>query len=144
MVGEIILALVVLFLGWFFTAGKGAKNKRGRANAAVSKPQAATATPATGVKIKVKKWSGDDSVPLPIKALTRSQWDCLSDGIDGSRIVAVLPMDMYTPRPDGSSGHGSKTIKSLVKHGFLAENPDGGYVITDQGLRACETLNVKF
>jgi hypothetical protein len=110
--------------------------------------QAASAAPAADAKTQQRpkelKWSGEVSGPLPIKMLTRPQWECLSDGSEGRQIVAVTPFERFDARDDGRCGHPMKTITALEKHGMLFAGKAGVYQITDIGLRAYETLSVRY
>lgn len=86
------------------------------------------------------KWSGHKA-DLPIKQLTRQQWDCLSDVSD----VAPLKIKNdggYTFRGEAIWAYNSRTVNVLLKHGMLCEHA-GSVSITDKGLQALETLPVR-
>lgn len=89
-------------------------------------------------------WSGDETTALPIKTLSPHQSMCLNDASYGIRIVMVAPSERYTSPTEGFSGHPSKTVNSLIKHGFLLADGKGSYTITDLGLRANAQCNVRW
>jgi hypothetical protein len=90
------------------------------------------------------QWSGTTSGALPIKILTYKQYECLEDARYGFRIVAVPPAERKLPQPHKTRAHGLKTVSSLLKHGFLDPDSDGGYVISDHGLNALEVCTVRY
>ncbi len=89
---------------------------------------------------KSMKWSGKINGPLPIKTLTFNQNHCLSDAAFGKRIVQHRPGENYGDAPENIAFHSSRTVDTLVKHGFLMGDGKGAFVCTDLGLRAFETL----
>ncbi len=90
------------------------------------------------------EWSGHSTGMLRVKTLTYKQYDCLEDARYGFRIVAVPPSERKLPQPHKSRSHGLKTVASLAKHGFLADDGQAGYVITDLGLNALEVCSVRY
>jgi len=90
------------------------------------------------------EWSGTTTGALPIKILTYKQYECLEDARYGFRIVAVPPSERKQPQPHKTRAHGLKTVASLHKHGFLDDDGDGGYLITDHGLNALEVCSVRY
>ncbi len=90
------------------------------------------------------QWSGHVSGSLPIKILTYKQYECLEDGRYGFRIVGLPPSERKLPQPHKTRAHGLKTVASLTKHGFLDEDGEGGYIITDLGLNALEVCSVRY
>ena len=89
---------------------------------------------------KRMKWSGKIDGSMPIKNITYNQERCLGDASLGKRIIASSIDDSYRDAHDGFANHQSRTVNSLVKHGFLVADGTGAFVCTDLGLRAFETL----
>ena len=90
------------------------------------------------------EWSGTHSGNLRVKTLTYKQYECLEDGRYGFKIVAMPPSERKKPQPHKTRAHGLKTVASLAKHGFLADDQQSGYVITDLGLNALEVCSVRY
>ncbi|MBC7610712.1 MAG: hypothetical protein H7228_14270 [Polaromonas sp.] len=90
------------------------------------------------------EWSGDSSSTLRIKTLTYKQYECLEDARYGFKIIAVTPPERKKVQPRGTRAHGLKTVTSLAKHGFLADDGQAGYLITDLGLNALEVCSVRY
>lgn len=90
------------------------------------------------------EWSGTTTGALPLKTLTYKQYECLEDARYGFRIVGVPPSERKLPQPHKTRAHGLKTVDSLHKHGFLDDDGQGGYVITDHGLNALEVCTVRY
>ena len=90
------------------------------------------------------QWSGHVSGSLPIKILTYKQYECLEDARYGFRIVGLPPSERKLPQPHKTRAHGLKTVASLAKHGFLDEDAESGYMITDLGLNALEVCSVRY
>ncbi|OOG45120.1 hypothetical protein [Polaromonas sp. A23] len=90
------------------------------------------------------EWSGTVTGSLPVKILTYKQYECLEDARYGFKIVGVPPTERKQPQPYKTRAHGLKTVASLEKHGFLAKDPEGGFVITDLGLNALEVCSVRY
>ncbi len=90
------------------------------------------------------EWSGTTTGALPFKTLTYKQYECLEDARYGFKIVGVPPSERKQPQPHKTRAHGLKTVGSLLKHGFLDEDGEGSYVITDHGLNALEVCNVRY
>lgn len=90
------------------------------------------------------EWSGTVTGALPVKILTYKQYECLEDARYGFRIVGLPPTERKQPQPYKTRAHGLKTVASLEKHGFLAKDPEGGFVITDLGLNALEVCSVRY
>ena len=90
------------------------------------------------------EWSGTHSGNLHVKTLTYKQYECLEDARYGFKIVAVPPSERKKPQPHKTRAHGLKTVASLAKHGFLADDKKDGYVITDLGLHALEVCSVRY
>lgn len=90
------------------------------------------------------EWSGTVTGSLPVKILTYKQYECLEDARYGFKIVGLPPTERKQPQPYKTRAHGLKTVASLEKHGFLARDPEGGFVITDLGLNALEVCSVRY
>lgn len=90
------------------------------------------------------EWSGTTTGALPLKTLTYKQYECLEDARYGFRIVGVPPSERKLPQPHKTRAHGLKTVASLHKHGFLDDDGQGGYLITDHGLNALEVCTVRY
>ena len=90
------------------------------------------------------EWSGNSTGTLRIKTLTFKQYECLEDARYGFRIVALPPSERKQAQPHKTRAHGLKTVASLAKHGFLADDQLAGYVITDLGLNALEVCSVRY
>jgi hypothetical protein len=90
------------------------------------------------------EWSGTTTGALPVKILTYKQYECLEDARYGFRIVGLPPTERKQPQPHKTRAHGLKTVASLKKHGFLEEDAEGGYLITDRGLNALEVCSVRY
>lgn len=90
------------------------------------------------------EWSGSTRGALPLKILTYKQYECLEDARYGFKIVGVTTAARKDAQPHKTRAHGQKTVASLVRHGFLALNDEGGYVITDHGLNALEVCDVRY
>lgn len=90
------------------------------------------------------EWSGTTTGALPVKILTYKQYECLEDARYGFRIVGVPPTERKQPQPRKTRAHGLKTVASLKKHGFLEDDGEGGYLITDRGLNALEVCSVRY
>lgn len=90
------------------------------------------------------EWSGTVTGTLPVKILTYKQYECLEDARYGFKIVGLPPTERKRPQPYKTRAHGLKTVASLEKHGFLAPDPEGGFVITDLGLNALEVCSVRY
>ncbi len=90
------------------------------------------------------EWSGTVTGALPVKILTYKQYECLEDARYGFKIVGLPPTERKQPQPYKTRAHGLKTVASLEKHGFLAKDPEGGFVITDLGLNALEVCSVRY
>ena len=90
------------------------------------------------------EWSGTVTGSLPVKILTYKQYECLEDARYGFKIVGLPPTERKQPQPYKTRAHGLKTVASLEKHGFLAPDPEGGFVITDLGLNALEVCSVRY
>ena len=54
------------------------------------------------------------------------------------------PTERKQPQPHKTRAHGLKTVASLKKHGFLEDDGEGGYLITDRGLNALEVCSVRY
>ncbi|MEI8324969.1 MAG: hypothetical protein WCH44_06305 [Betaproteobacteria bacterium] len=82
-----------------------------------------------------KQWSGKDTGPFTVKSLTREQSYCLMALADGENVrkEGVL-------HEKGMRHFASRTLTSLVKHGFAQEDGKGGFVVTDHGLNAYNNL----
>ncbi len=85
-------------------------------------------------------WSRVITGPLPIRRLTRSQYDCLRDAIARFRIVEGDPFASRGDLPDDVRLHSARTVRSLERHGFLEANGRGALLCTDMGARAFEVL----
>lgn len=90
------------------------------------------------------EWSGTTTGALPVKILTYKQYECLEDARYGFRIVGLPPTERKQPQPYKTRAHGLKTVASLKKHGFLDDDGEGGYLITDRGLHALEVCSVRY
>ena len=90
------------------------------------------------------EWSGTATGTLPIKILTYKQYECLEDARYGFKIVGLPPTERKLPQPYKTRAHGPTTVASLAKHGFLNEDGNGAYVITDHGLNALEVCSVRY
>ena len=90
------------------------------------------------------EWSGTTTGALPVKILTYKQYECLEDARYGFRIVGLPPTERKQPQPHKTRAHGLKTVSSLKKHGFLEDDAEGGYLITDRGLNALEACSVRY
>lgn len=90
------------------------------------------------------EWSGTTTGALPVKILTYKQYECLEDARYGFRIVGLPPTGRKQPQPHKTRAHGLKTVASLKKHGFLEDDGEGGYLITDRGLNALEVCSVRY
>ncbi|WP_397411015.1 hypothetical protein [Polaromonas sp.] len=90
------------------------------------------------------EWSGTTTGALPVKILTYKQYECLEDARYGFRIVGLPPSERKQPQPHKTRAHGLKTVASLKKHGFLEDDGEGGYLITDRGLNALEVCSVRY
>ncbi len=90
------------------------------------------------------QWSGTTTGALPIKILTYKQYECLEDARYGFRIVGVAQAERKLPQPHKTRAHGLKTVASLLKHGFLDDDGNGGCVINDHGLNALEVCSVRY
>ena len=90
------------------------------------------------------EWSGTTTGALPVKILTYKQYECLEDARYGFRIVGLPPTERKQPQPHKTRAHGLKTVASLKKHGFLEDDGEGGYLITDRGLNALEVCSVRY
>lgn len=87
------------------------------------------------------RWSGRDYGPFPIKRLTDGQSRCLHDAVGRKRIVIGDPYAQRGEAPVDIEAHPDRTVKSLVKHGFLTETEKGIYICTDFGAKAWEELS---
>lgn len=123
------LALLIAAVVWYFKAPK----RPGRPAAGSGAKQS------PGVK-----WSGRMDGDLPIKRLTGLQANCLSDAAAGVLIIRNSDISdrLIYERDETSVLHADRTVDTLVKHGFLAADGKGGYICTDLGARAYETLPV--
>ena len=90
------------------------------------------------------EWSGTSTGALPVKILTYKQYECLEDARYGFRIVGLPPTERKQPQAHKTRAHGLKTVASLKKHGFLEDDGEGGYLITDRGLHALEVCSVRY
>ena len=90
------------------------------------------------------EWSGSSAQALPFKTLTYKQYDCLEDARYGFKIVALTPAERHKQQAHKTRAHGLKTVASLVRHGCLVPDEAGGHVISDLGLQALETCNVRY
>lgn len=90
------------------------------------------------------EWSGTTTGALPVKILTYKQHECLEDARNGFRIVGLPPTERRQPQPHKTRAHGLRTVASLKKHGFLEDDGEGGYLITDRGLQALEVCSVRY
>ena len=90
------------------------------------------------------EWSGHSISALPLKTLTYKQYECLEDARYGFRIIGLPPSERDQPPPLKTRVHGLKTVASLHKHGFLRQDGDSGYAITDLGLNALEVCSVRY
>ena len=90
------------------------------------------------------EWSGTVTGALPIKVLTYKQYECLEDARYGFKIVGLPPTERKLPQPHKTRAHGLRTVASLAKHGFLDEDGNGAYIITDRGLNALEVCSVRY
>lgn len=90
------------------------------------------------------EWSGTTTGALPVKILTYKQYECLEDARYGFRIVGLPPTERKQPQPHKTRTHGLTTVASLKKHGFLEDDGEGGYLITDRGLNALEVCSVRY
>ena len=82
-----------------------------------------------------KKWSGKNTGPFAIKALTREQSYCLGSLINEDFVGKGTPS-----RKDGIEYFPAATINALVKHGFIEELKPDQFSITDHGLNAYDNL----
>lgn len=90
------------------------------------------------------RWSGDTTIPLPIKQLTVSQYYCLRDATMKFRIRAESDVVEDTGYIRSIKHHPTKTINSLVKHGMIAASDDGYFMVTNLGCRAFEQLPTRY
>ena len=145
---ELELALVLLAMA---LAGCGAYllTRRKVAATAISSPDSDNNTE-EGISYQVSyvppefEWSGTATGTLPIKVLTYKQYECLEDARYGFKIVGLPPTERMMPQPHKTRAHGLRTVASLVKHGFLNEDGNCAYVITDRGLNALEVCSVRY
>ena len=145
---ELEIALVLLAMA---LAGCGAYllTRRKVAATAISSPDSDNNTE-EGISYQVSyvppefEWSGTASGTLPIKVLTYKQYECLEDARYGFKIVGLPPTERMLPQPHKTRAHGLRTVASLVKHGFLNEDGNCAYVITDRGLNALEVCSVRY
>lgn len=84
--------------------------------------------------LRRKHWSGVVNGQLPLKSLTDNQGCCLGAASLGDKVVGLPPSQMYSQQPKGTCACANKTVNSLVKHGMLESDGNGGYAITDLGL----------
>lgn len=145
---ELEIALVLLAMA---LAGCGVYllTQRKVAATAISSPDSDNNTE-EGISYQVSyvppefEWSGTATGTLPIKVLTYKQYECLEDARYGFKIVGLPPTERMLPQPHKTRAHGLGTVASLVKHGFLNEDSNGAYVITDRGLNALEVCSVRY
>ena len=145
---ELELALVLLAMA---LAGCGVYllTRRKVAATAISSPDSDNNTE-EGISYQVSyvppefEWSGTATGTLPIKVLTYKQYECLEDARYGFKIVGLPPTERMLPQPHKTRVHGLRTVASLVKHGFLNEDGNCAYVITDRGLNALEVCSVRY
>ena len=145
---ELEIALVLLAMA---LAGCGAYllTRRKVAATAISSPDSDNNTE-EGISYQVSyvppefEWSGTASGTLPIKVLTYKQYECLEDARYGFKIVGLPPTERMLPQPHKTRAHGLRTVASLMKHGFLNEDGNCAYVITDRGLNALEVCSVRY
>jgi hypothetical protein len=90
------------------------------------------------------EWSGGTSGPMPLKILTYKQYECLEDARYGFKIVGVTPTERKKEQPHKTRAHSLKTVGSLARHGFLADDGEGGHIITDHGLNALQVCSVRY
>lgn len=142
----LLLLLLLLLLG---SCGVYLLNRRKAASKVVPPPpvdRKAEADSTTRVSYVPPEfqWSGHVSGSLPIKILTYKQYECLEDARYGFRIVGLPPSERHLAQPHKTRAHGVKTVASLARHGFLTDDGEGGYVITDHGLNALEVCTVRY
>jgi hypothetical protein len=94
-------------------------------------------------KATLIKWSGKDTGPFAIKALTVTQDHCLRQAQERKRIIPGDSFGSNGEVPPDVSFHSQRTVDSLVKHGFLEADGKGTYRCTDHGARACEQLPIR-
>jgi hypothetical protein len=143
---ELVIVLVFLVLaacgGWLFTRRKAASM------AAHAPPVDRRSEEDSTYRVSYVppefQWSGHVTGSLPIKILTYKQYECLEDARYGFRIVGLPPSERKLPQPHKTRAHGLKTVASLAKHGFLDEDGESGYIITDLGLNALEACSVRY
>lgn len=68
--------------------------------------------------------------------LTDDQSQALRQAESGLTLYAENPSHIFAQTPNGSRPCSLRTVTSLVKRGFLEENGLGGYVITEEGIKA--------
>ena len=145
----VVLVLLVLVLMGLMVWGAFRRARRRTAKADVHPaPADSEATEDSTYRISYVppefEWSGHTQGALPIKILTYKQYECLEDARYGFRIVGLPPTERKLPQPHKTRAHGLKTVSSLVKHGFLHEDGEGAYHITDRGLNALEVCSVRY
>lgn len=143
LVGVIVLGL----LGWGIYRAMKRREIGSPAAGRQAEPQSSTLDDST-YRVSYAppefEWSGTTTGALPVKILTYKQYECLEDARYGFRIVALPPSERKQPQPHKTRAHGLKTVASLKKHGFLADDGEGGHVITDRGLNALEVCSVRY
>lgn len=152
-VGQWVMAAVFAWLAWLAVR----RYRRGRRKNVESEvinvrfsvtSEGGAPTPAKGAyfvapdDVGQQQWSGVDRGPFAIKSLTVAQDMCLSDAADQGARLAPHPSGGFALVGSRYAPHPTRTVTTLAKHGLLA--PDGdGYVITDKGLQARETLRMR-
>ncbi|MDI1340942.1 hypothetical protein [Polaromonas sp.] len=146
LVGVMLLGLLGL-LGWAIYRAMKRRETGSPAAGGQAEPQSSTLDDST-YRVSYAppefEWSGTTTGTLPVKILTYKQYECLEDARYGFRIVGLPPTERKQPQPHKTRAHGLKTVASLTKHGFLADDGEGGYVITDRGLNALEVCSVRY
>ena len=146
----VLLALLGLLGWWVHRVSKIQPHKPGTSPAGEGRPADSNNSTLDDSTYRVSyappefEWSGTVTGALPVKILTYKQYECLEDARYGFRIVGLPPTERKQPQPYKTRAHGLKTVASLEKHGFLAQDPEGGFVITDLGLNALEVCSVRY
>ena len=145
---ELALALVLLALALIGCGAYLLTRRKAAATAASSPDSDNNAEEDSSYRVSYVppefEWSGTAAGALPIKILTYKQYECLEDARYGFKIVGLPPTERKLPQPHKTRAHGLRTVASLAKHGFLNEDGNGGYVITDHGLNALEVCSVRY
>lgn len=144
----LLMAVIVLgLLGWGMYRVMKRQDSGSPAAGGQTEPQSSTLDDST-YRVSYAppefEWSGTTTGALPVKILTYKQYECLEDARYGFRIAGLPPTERKQPQPHKTRAHGLKTVASLKKHGFLEDDGEGGYVITDRGLNALEVCSVRY